>query len=159
MLGDRCNGEHWVERVRELRPDATIVYVAGAFLHGFGVEGSWHTACYPDWDAQFEQALTRRLRDLEQAPSRVFVATAPYPLKHWDTPEYRAQVACINVSVRKAAAAAPSVRLLEVGEQLCPNGRCTTELANKNLIRPDGVHFSIDGAHGTARWVLDQIRR
>jgi len=145
--------------VRELRPDATLVYVAGAFLHGFGVDGSWHTACYADWDAQFEQALTRRLRDLEQAPSRIFVATAPYPLGHWDTPEYRAQIDCINGAVRKAAAAAPTVRLLEVGARLCPDGLCQTELANKHLIRPDGVHFSIAGSHDTARWILDQVRR
>lgn len=159
MLGDRCNGEHWVERVRELRPNATLVYVAGAFLHGFGAEDGWHTACYPDWDARFEQALTRRLRDLEQAPSRIFIATAPYPLGHWDTAEYRAQVDCINVSIRKAAAAAPTVRLLEVAAQLCPDGHCQTELPNKKPIRPDGVHFSMAGAHDTARWILDQMRR
>ncbi len=159
MLGDRCNGEQWVKRVRELRPDATIVYVAGAFLYGFSVEGTWHTACYPDWEAQFEQALTRRLRDLEQAPSRIFVATAPYPLKHWGTPEFHAQIDCINASVRKAAAAAPSVRVLEVAEQLCPSGACRTELADKTVIRPDGVHFSLAGAHDTASWILDQVRR
>jgi peptidoglycan/LPS O-acetylase OafA/YrhL len=159
LIGDRCNGEHWVERIGQLRPDATLLYVGGAFLHGFGVDGVWHTACYPDWDAQFEQSLTRRLHDLEQTPSRIFVATAPYPLGHWGKPEYHAQIDCINASLRKAVAATPSVRLLEVSEQLCPGGRCQTELPNKKLIRPDGVHFSIDGAAGTARWVLDQLRR
>ncbi len=159
MLGDRCDGEHWVERVRELRPDATLVYGAGAFLYGFGVEGKWHTACYPDWDAQFEQALTRRLRDLEQAPSRIFAATAPYPLGHWNTAEYRAQIDCINASLRKTVAAVPSVQLLEFGEQLCPSGVCKTELPDKNPIRPDGVHFSMAGSHDAAHWVFDRMRR
>jgi hypothetical protein len=158
MVGDLCNGAHWAERVRELRPDATLVYLAGAFLHGFDVQGSWHAACHADWDDQLEQTLVRRLRDLESTPTRVFAVTVPYPLGHWDTAEYRARVDCINASLRKAVAAVPSSRLLELDEQLCPRGTCTKELPGVGTLRPDGVHFSIDGARRTASWVRERLR-
>jgi hypothetical protein len=158
MVGDSCNGAHWAERVRELRPDATLVYLAGAFLHGFDVQGSWHAACHPDWDDQLEQTLVRRLRDLESAPTRVFAVTVPYPLGHWDTAEYRGRVDCINASLRKAVAAVPSSRLLELDQQLCPRGTCTKELPGVGSLRPDGVHFSIDGARHTARWVRERLK-
>jgi lysophospholipase L1-like esterase len=159
MLGDKCDGEHWAERVDALRPDVTVIYLGGAFLHGFGVDGSWRTACHADWDARFEQSLKRRLGDLERAQARPFVLTAPYPVGRWDTPEYRAQIDCINASVRRAASAVPAARLLDFHEQVCPKGQCRRELAGKGLLRPDGVHFSIDGAEHVARWVFDELRR
>jgi peptidoglycan/LPS O-acetylase OafA/YrhL len=158
MVGDLCNGAHWAERVRELRPDATLVYLAGAFLHGFDVQGSWHAACHADWDEQLEQTLVRRLRDLESTPTRVFAVTVPYPLGHWDTAEYRARVDCINATLRKAVAAVPSSRLLDLGEQLCPRGTCTRALPGVGALRPDGVHFSIDGARSTAAWVRERLK-
>ena len=159
MVGGTCNGELWAERARELRADAALVYLAGAFLHGFTVEGSWHAACHADWDLQLEQAVTKRLRELELTQSRVFTATVPYALGHWDTPEYRARIDCINGALRKAVATVPSVRLLDVQQQLCPQGICTKDLPSAEPIRPDGVHFSIEGARQTAAWVLEEMRR
>jgi peptidoglycan/LPS O-acetylase OafA/YrhL len=159
MVDDLCHGEHWAERVRQLQPDATLVYVAGAFLHGFGVDGAWHTACHADWDAKLQQAMVRRLRELELTRSRIFAVTVPYPVGRWDTPEYRGQIDCINATLRTAVKAVPSVRILDVHEQLCPRGVCKKDLAGIGPIRPDGVHFSIDGARGTAAWVLEQIQR
>lgn len=159
LLWDRCNGEQWAERLRELRPNATLIYLAGAYLHGFGGDdGTWHTACYADWDAKFEAQLTRRLRDLEHVPGAVYAVTLPYPLGRYDTAEFRKQIDCINGSLRKCANSVPGVRVLEVSEQLCPKGKCQTELPGKLVIRPDGVHFSLAGAAGISRWVLTQIQ-
>lgn len=159
MLGDLCNGEQWAEQVRTLRPDATLVYVAGAFLYGFHVRGRWHTACHADWDAQFEQSLVRRFHDLELTGTRLFVMTAPYPLVHWETAEFRAQIDCINASLRKAARTAPSARIIELHDRLCPHGVCERELPDKSPLRPDGVHFSIAGAEHVGRWVFEQMRQ
>lgn len=159
MLWDRCNAEHWAERVKELRPNATLIYLAGAYLHGFGGDdGVWHTACYADWDAKFEQQLTRRLHELEQSPGVVYAVTLPYPLGRYDKDEFRKQIDCINGSLRKSAKAVPGVRVLELSEQLCPKGKCQIELPSKVVIRPDGVHFSLEGAAAISRWVLTQIQ-
>jgi lysophospholipase L1-like esterase len=157
LFGDSCDAEHWAERVRELHPDATLVYLAGAFLHGFGTGGGWQHACHHEWDAKFEHALTRRLRELAAENTRVFALTVPYPVARWDTGGYRAQVDCINRSLRKAATAVPGVRMLEVAEKLCPKGICELETREQRPIRPDGVHFSLDGARSLSRWVFDSI--
>jgi hypothetical protein len=85
--------------------------------------------------------------------------TVPYPVGRWDTPEYRDQIDCINATLRTSVIAVPSVRVLDVHEQLCPHGACKRDLPGIGPIRPDGVHFSIDGARGTAAWVLEQIQR
>lgn len=159
MLGDTCDGGHWAERVRALRPDATIIYLAGAFLHGLSVDGDWHTACHADWDAKFEATLRRGLHDAERPEGRLFVVTAPYPSGRYDKPEYRAQIDCINAALRRALTTAPSAQLVDLHQHLCPNGQCQQTLPNDAPLRPDGVHFSMEGAEHVARWFFHQIRQ
>jgi lysophospholipase L1-like esterase len=103
--------------------------------------------------------LLRRIHDLEQTQTRLFVVTVPYPLGHWDTSEYRQRIDCINASARKVARAAPSARILEFYDRLCPRGVCERELPDKRPLRPDGVHFSLAGAEHIARWVFEQMRQ
>lgn len=159
ILWDRCNGEQWADRVRNLQADATLIYLGGAFLHGFGVDGVWHTACYADWDEKFEQQLARRLGELERARGRIFLVTLPYPLVHYETPEFRKQIDCINASLHRVAQASSNTRVIELQQKLCPRGECERALADVGTLRPDGVHFSIDGARHIGRWVLEEMRR
>ena len=158
MLRDTCNGATWAKRVQELGPNAVLVYLGGAFLHGFNQGGTWHTACREDWDQRFERALTLRLSELAAVSGHVFAVTAPYPVVTWDTPEYRAQVDCINASIRKATSAVPGVQVLDLGARLCPHGVCQQDAPDMEPIRPDGVHFSLAGAHALSHWVFEQIQ-
>lgn len=158
LFGDSCDVQHWAEQVKLLRPNVTLVYLAGAFLHGFSVNGNWRTACHPDWDSKFENALSRRLRELAVEKSRIFAITAPYPVGNWDTARYRAQIDCINAAVKRAAAAAEGVQVLDLEGWLCPGGVCQLETADDKIIRPDGVHFSLAGAQPLARWVFERIQ-
>jgi len=159
MLADLCEGPHWVEQVREQHPNVSIVYLAGAFLHGFSVKGVWHTACRPDWDQKFERVLMLRLRELEAEAGLVFTATIPYPVGRYDAREFRDEVDCINTSIRKTVAALPGVQLIDVGARLCPGGVCQQDVGGSEPVRPDGVHFSIDSAQSLSRWVYEEIRR
>ncbi len=155
MLADLCGGPSWVQYVKDLHPNATIVFLGGAFMHGLTVKGQWQEACRREWDGQFERTLARRLGELREQDSRVWVVTVPYPLGNWETRAIRAQVDCINASIRKASAAT-GVEILDLSERLCPKGVCERELGAE-VIRPDGVHFSIEGAADVSRWVLGQI--
>jgi hypothetical protein len=50
------------------------------------------------------------------------------------------------------------VQILDLAERLCPNGVCEREIDGVP-IRPDGVHYSMEGGTGLSRWVLEQIQR
>ncbi|HET7545454.1 MAG TPA: SGNH hydrolase domain-containing protein, partial [Polyangiaceae bacterium] len=164
MLEDTCQGSQWVEQVRSLHPNASIVYLAGVFLYGFHVNGDWHTACRPDWDAKLGRVLDLRLAELAHEGGLVFTATVPYPVGPYendsdDRREFHERVDCINTVIRKAAARVAGVRVLDVGSQLCPAGVCAQEIGAPEPIRPDGVHFSIDASKGLAHWVYEELRR
>jgi peptidoglycan/LPS O-acetylase OafA/YrhL len=163
MLEDTCEGSHWVEQVRSLHPNASIVYLAGVFLYGFHVNGDWHTACRPDWDGKLGRVLALRLAELAHEGGLVFVATMPYPVGPYendsnDRREFHERVDCINAVIRKSAGDVPGVRVLDIGNQLCPGGVCQQEVGASEPIRPDGVHFSIDASKGLAHWVYEELQ-
>jgi len=164
MLEDTCQGSQWAEQVRSLHPNVSIVYLAGVFLYGFHVNGDWHTACRPDWDAKLGRVLALRLAELSQEGGTVFVGTMPYPVGPYendrsDRQEFHERVDCINAVIRKSAASTAGVRVLDVGAKLCPDGVCEQDIGASEPIRPDGVHFSIDASKGLAHWVYEELRR
>jgi peptidoglycan/LPS O-acetylase OafA/YrhL len=158
MLADRCGGSEWPNHVANLQPDATLVVLGGAFMHGIAADGEWRKACTRQWDEKFRTTLSHRLSDVAQAGKPVWVLTTPYALGVWEDAAIHREVDCINTSIRKASASVPAVQLLDLGEHLCPKGECTLEFEGA-VIRPDGVHYSIEGAHEVAHWVLDRIQR
>lgn len=164
MLEDTCNGSKWVDQVRSVHPNASIVYLAGVFLYGFHVKGDWHTACRPDWDNKLSRVLALRLGELAHEGGLVFTATVPYPVGPYendsnDRLEFHERIDCINAVIRKSAAGIPGVRVLDIGTRLCPDGVCQQDVGASEAIRPDGVHFSIDASKALAHWVYEELRR
>jgi len=163
MLEDTCQGSRWVEQVRSLHPNASIVYLAGVFLYGFHVKSDWHTACRPDWDAKLASVLALRLTELAREGGVVFTATVPYPVGPYENDDndrrvFHQRVDCINAVIRKSAAGVPGVRVLDIGSHLCPDGVCQQDVGASEPVRPDGVHFSIDASKGLAHWVYEELR-
>lgn len=159
MLADAlCGGPLWAERVATMKPNATLVFVGGAFLHGLTIDGEWRKSCHPGWDSSFEESFIRRLGDIRSPFGRIWAVTLPYPLDVYDNDTFRGEVDCINKSIRKSAAAVPGVEVLDLGERLCPKGVCLREYEGVE-IRPDGVHYTIDGVQSIARWMLEEIQR
>ncbi len=158
MLRDSCGGSHWTERTRALHPNATLVFLGGAFLHAYPIGGVWRSSCHPGWDDRFERNLARHLGDLTSREGRVWAVTSPYPLGNYDNATVRAEVDCINGSIRRAAASVRRVEVLDLAERLCPRGVCQRE-SDGHPIRPDGVHYDVAAAAGLSRWVLGEIQR
>jgi peptidoglycan/LPS O-acetylase OafA/YrhL len=158
MIWDNC-GESWPARVKSLQPDATAVFVGGAFLHGFGDDdGEWRSACFPKWHTKFERGLEARVHSLAESATQTWLLTLPYALGKWSGAETHAQVDCINTSIRNVAARSPRARVMEFGEYLCPKGVCMREHKGVN-IRVDGIHFSVEGSPDVARWTLETLRQ
>jgi hypothetical protein len=158
MLADTCGGASWASDTAALHPNVTLAFLGGAFLHGLTADGAWRKSCHRGWDSAFETNLATRLAALASDSGRVWAVTVPYPLGVYDDATFRGEVDCINASIRKVAATVPDVRILDLAERLCPNGVCQREVDGA-LIRPDGVHYSMDGGRDVSRWVLEQVRR
>lgn len=158
IFADTCGGPQWAQQRKALRPDATLVFLGGAFLHGLPIDGGWRTSCYPGWNSKFQGALELRLGALKVDEGPLWAVTVPYPLGPYDSASYRAEVDCINASIRAAAASVPGVQILDLAERVCPKGICEQEIDGVP-IRPDGVHYSMEGGAHVSRWVLEQIQR
>jgi peptidoglycan/LPS O-acetylase OafA/YrhL len=160
MLADTCRGEKWFDDVKDVHPKVTLVFPGGAFLHGLTLNGRWSKACTRGWDDKFEKNMSKRLGDLADAANdtkgEVWVLTLPDPLGPYDSAPFRKETDCINASIRKVASSIREIHVLEFGAHVCPNHECARDL-NGKTIRPDGVHYDIDGARELSRWVLDQI--
>jgi peptidoglycan/LPS O-acetylase OafA/YrhL len=157
MVADLCGGPGWAKEAKDSHPDAILVVLGGAFMHGITVDGRWRKACHRQWDHRLESTLARRFEDLKSPGGQVWAVTVPYALGVWTGSAIRAEVDCINTSIRRAAESVPEVRVLELAEHLCPGGDCELEFEGAT-IRPDGVHYSVDGARGVSAWVLSQIQ-
>jgi peptidoglycan/LPS O-acetylase OafA/YrhL len=158
MLWDTCGGPQWAQQRKDLHPDATLVFLGGAFLHGLTTEGGWYKSCHPAWNSKFQGTLTRGLEALNAEKGPLWAVTVPYPLGPYDNATYRAEVDCLNASIRAAAASVPGVQILDLAERVCPKGVCEREIDGV-AIRPDGVHYSMEGGTSVAGWVLEQIQR
>ncbi len=138
--------------------DARVLMLSGAFLYGIHVEGRFTKACHPEWDRRFEAKLDPWIASAGAEARRLWVTTVPYPLGRYDTEAYRAEVDCINASIRKIVARHPGVRVLDLAALVCPGGTCPREREGVD-IRPDGVHFDLEGARGVAAKVLEELER
>jgi len=155
LLYDTTNTQWTYDETKE-RYDAAIAFVGGAFLYGVTVRGEFRRACTPKWNELFEAGLAARLGELVKQKTRVFVATLPQPLGPYDNASFREQTACINRSIRKVAAATPPAAILDLAAMVCPGGECVREHDGVEL-RPDGVHYDMEGASEVAKAVLATI--
>jgi len=66
------------------------------------------------------------------------------------------RVDCFNATLRDVARDVPGVTLIDFMTEVCPQGNCKVEYEGKP-IRSDGVHFSLPGCSGIARWALERL--
>lgn len=161
MLHDTCYGDRWSDQARATKPDAVFFFVGGAFMHQLEDDrGRVLTACQRDWHGTFEAIATKRLRELvAMRAARVFTATLPFGLKSWASRELHDQVICINRSIRRLADAVPGLSVIELADRVCPKGVCIVrEDGLPHEVRPDGVHYDMDGARPLSTWLLDELR-
>ena len=124
---------------------------------GLTADGAWRNACHPAWNAAFERALTERLQDLKSTHGTLWAATVPYPLGSYDNAKFRPRVDCINPLVRKVVSAVGGIRVLDLAEIQCPKGECLRTFEGHS-IRPDGVHYDLEGAKAIARAAVEQLQ-
>ncbi len=97
------------------------------------------------------------------APQRVLLLTTPrllvenHSLGATTQLEVDERLACHQRAIDEVAAAHPDrVAVIDLAGWLCPDGECT-EVIDGVELRPDGLHYTEQGARPVARWVLDQV--
>ena len=146
----------WVEDVRELGPDVTLVLLGGAYFSRVKAEGSFQDVCHRGWRDPFVKRLSELLVAMKPHAGALVVALTAYPVGRWQTPTLNDKVDCFNRMLRDAAGAA-GADVLDLAAHVCPDRVCTTTSLGEP-VRPDGLHFDGLGAEETARWTLRELR-
>jgi hypothetical protein len=98
------------------------------------------------------------LNDLMYPGAKVFITTIPLGLKWSGGPLIDKHIGCINKSIRKVTALVPGVTLIDLAERVCPKGKCILqEEGAAQAIRPDGLHYDMEGARQLSAWMLDEL--
>jgi lysophospholipase L1-like esterase len=155
-------GELSTQHVRELHPDAVVVFIGAN--EGFplpGPDGSDVECCGPRWAAAYANRVRRMMNTYRQGGSaRVYWLTLPIPRDDDFAEVARAVNAAIEVAAQPFRA---QVRVLDMTELFTPGGRYRDAMTldgRKRIVRdPDGIHLNNAGAALAANKVLEAVRR
>lgn len=140
-----------------VRPDVTVVVLGGGYFASAKIDGQWQHACEPGWTREYRRELELHLSELQRHSGAVVLALVPYykgkALAHLSDPP---RVDCFNDTLRDIARAVPGVTTLDLMAEVCPGGTCKVDYEGQP-IRKDGVHFSLPGCSGVARWALERL--
>jgi peptidoglycan/LPS O-acetylase OafA/YrhL len=125
--------------------------------------GKWTHLGDPSFDNHVRGELERAVSIAASGGARVVLATAPYN-RRGERPDGRLwpedepdRIDRWNAILREVATEHPdTVQLIELGARLCPEGRFT-KTVDDIAVRSDGVHFTPQGAHWLAPWLLPQL--
>ena len=150
------------KHVRELKPDAVVVFIGAN--EGFPLPkpgGGDVECCGADWAAVYA-GRARRIMDTyrQRGTARVYWLGVPLPRDSLRREVQRSVNAAFEVAAQPWRS---HVRLLDLAEVFTPNGRYrdAMEIAGRRQIvrEADGNHLNRKGAEVAADVVLDAVRR
>ncbi|MEU6895565.1 acyltransferase family protein [Streptomyces sp. NPDC046557] len=151
------------DAVRGDRPDVVVILAGRWETMDRTHEGKWTHLGDPAFDRYLSERLERAVAIASGSGARVLLATEPYNRRGerpdggvWpeDRPE---RVDHWNALLRLTAARHPAtVRLLDFGRRLCPDGTFTSRV-NGVQVRSDGVHLTPEGVRFITPWLMAEI--
>ena len=166
---DRCTlvDEGWPEQVRSFDPDVVLVLSTIWDLSDRRPPGS--DEFHEPGDEPFDEYLLSEYRDavdvLSAGGARIVwlqgpcsKGIGPFAALDGKSSLDPARVRHLNEELLpRLAEDRPQVRLVDVHELLCPGGEYQDEVAGIEGIRPDGIHFSTEGALWLSRQIGPQV--
>jgi lysophospholipase L1-like esterase len=155
-------GAESTRQVKELRPDAVVVFIGAN--EGFplpGPGGRELDCCGPDWAAAYANRVRRMMDTYRQAgAARVYWLELPLPRDS----DLREVARAVNAGIEVAAQPfRAQVRVLDLAELFTPGGTyrdAMTVDGREQVVREnDGIHLNATGARVAADPVLAAIRR
>lgn len=148
-------------QARELRPDATVVYLGAN--DGFAMptpSGETASCCGEGWVAEYARRAARMMRSYARgAAGRVYWLTLPAPRGG----PFRAVYGPVNAAIRRAARRTAGARVVPIDRILTPGFRYRDSMIRDGrtvrVRQSDGVHLSVAGASIVAAEVVSLLRR
>ncbi len=151
----------WAKNLTEVQPDAVLLMMVAPGGVERKVGGRWVTDCNPTYDRWYQEELQTAFEVLGKKGARVSVATVAYYDSTIDPDASYRHTACKNQSIR-AAAEASGVSVIDLAAWTCESpGDCKRHVTladgSEAELRPDGMHYSGDGAIVPATWLIRQL--
>ena len=150
----------WAQELREVEPDVVVLVNVAPGGVARQVQGRWRTDCDPVFDRWYRHEVEVAIKVLRSSGARVAITTIAYFDSTVDADGSHRHTDCRNRTVKKAARIA-GAQVLDLSAWVCPGGgRCRTSVAfqgDQAELRPDGMHYSGDGALVVSGWILDQL--
>lgn len=169
LQGENCNdwNGRWLTYVDEFRPDVVVLLTGAWDLLDRKIDNVWYSPGDVGFDRYFLSELDQATQLLASRGARVVLLTTPFfnrpelvgqTGREW--PEYEPwRVDRINALFRDFLVAHPArYTLIDLNRFVSPHGRFTDTLDGVHL-RPDGVHFTLEGAVYVSRWLAPQLER
>ena len=161
----------WLDFTATRRPRVVLVVEGWPGAGEREIDGAWLRPCDPAYDAAYRRDLESILRELAALGTEPLVVTAAPPVMEdlsstfidlfQEGPDhdlgamFERRMECQN-RVRRQAAGAAGVDVVDLESWVCPGGRCRREVHGQPL-RSDGIHFRGRGAIEAASWLLEEI--
>jgi len=151
----------WSKHLTEVEPDAVLLFMVAPGGVDRMVDGRWQTDCDPGYDRWYQKQLEKAFDVLGAKGARVTVATVGYYDSTIDPDASYRHTACKNQTIRSAAAAG-DVSVVDIAGWACESpGECKRHVelpdGSEAELRPDGMHYSGDGAIVPATWLIEQL--
>jgi peptidoglycan/LPS O-acetylase OafA/YrhL len=153
----------WARAVERDRPDVVLLIVGRWETMDRVYAGGWTHVGEPAFDAHLSAELDRAASVLTATGAALVLSNEPYnrrgeqpdgSLYPEDDPS---RVDAWNRLVAAELRKRPDVRLLDLNNKLCPDGRFTWDVDGMQ-IRSDGVHFTPEGVRWLTPWLVRTLR-
>jgi peptidoglycan/LPS O-acetylase OafA/YrhL len=139
--------------IRRFKPNI-VFWILGDHINAqLRYGGQWIPPCAEPYNSLYQRALREEITRLEVGGARVVLTTAAYG-RYYGYPA-PGPTDCDNRD-RRAVAAAMGIKIVDLGNDICPHGQCRVK-QNGVTLRPDGEHYEGEGAAIVATWLVKQI--
>ncbi len=139
------------------RPDVVLLATGAPPIVEYQIEGQFRAPCDATFDAWYTAEFAKVVDLLGSRGAFVAVANTAYPATFPAIPHGVERTDCLNRDMA-AAIVGKRAAIVDLRSWVCPGGTCATT-RDGVVLRPDGVHYTKEGADLVAAWLVPEALR
>lgn len=141
------------------RPDIVLVMTAAPLLVSFKIDGAWVAPCTAAFDTWYAERLSDAIEVLGASGATVVLTNVAYPSTFPEIPNAKPRTDCLNRALEQAVVGHDAV-IVDLKSWVCPPDKPTCDTVRDGAtLRPDGIHFTKEGADKVAAWLVPEVLR